>query len=174
MPTPQYASPRENQDQHVDAGPVSANPTNTNTLAPPPFQLQANPVQRVEGEGEQTTAPYEPKAGDKITKSVGKGGVNDDKDVRIVQYQLIQKGYLPTVDADGNSSITGTCDGNTIFAIRQIQTEVVEASNLDAKVDPGGSIEKALKGEISSKRTKLSADTGFIEQIQQNYPTGSM
>jgi hypothetical protein len=147
-------------------------PTNTNTLAPPPFQLQANPVQRVEEEAEKTTAPYEPKAGDKITKSVGKGGVNAGKDVRIVQYNLIQKGYLPSVDADGKSSITGVCDAATIFAIRQIQTQVVEAKDLDSKVDPGGSIEKALNGEISSKRDELTADTGFIDQIQQNYPNG--
>lgn len=173
MSATQYANSRETQNQQISANPLSADQAGpANTFSPPAFQLQANPIQRVEGEGEQTTAAYQPTADDKITKSVGKGGVNDDKDVRIVQYQLIQKGYLPATDADGKSSITGTCDANTIFAIRQIQTQVVEASNLDSKVDPGGSIEKALKGEISSKRTKLSADAGFIGQIEQNYPNG--
>lgn len=175
MSSSQHVSPRENQDQRANAGPETAAPAGpvaTNTLAPPPFQLQASPIQRVEGEGEQTTAPYQPKAGDKISKSVGKDGVNNDKDVRIVQYQLIQKGYLAAEDADGKSSITGVCDSNTIFAIRQIQTQVVEAKNLDSRVDPGGSIAKALNGDITKKRKDLSADDGLITQIEQNYPDG--
>lgn len=176
MPSPEHVNTRDNQVQHASAGPLTASPagpTNAHAMAPPALQLQASPViQKAEGEKEQAAAPYEPKAGDKITKSVGKDAVNNDKDVRIVQYNLIQKGYLTAVNADGASNITGVCDTNTTFAIRQIQTQVVEAKNLDAKVDPGGSIEKALYGEISKNRKDLSAGDGLIDQIQQNYPNG--
>lgn len=175
MPEPKLVNQQENQPRHAGPAMQSPGPTggvSANTLAPPPFQLKADPVQKKEGEGGETAVAYQPKAGDKISKSVGIGGKNEAKDVSIVQYNLIQKGYLPATKEDGTSNITGVCDDETIFAIRQIQTQVVEASNLDSRVDPNGSIEKALNGEITKKRKDLSAGEGMIGQIEQNFPNG--
>lgn len=174
MSESQKLAPQENQ--HAFSGPETESSgfagSATNTLAPPPFQLMADPVQKKEGEGEQTTAAYQPKEGDKITKSVGTGGKNVDKDVRIVQYYLIKRGYLPATNASGASSITGKCDDTTIFAIRQIQTQVVEASDLDSRVDPNGGIEKALLGTKKKSRVDLSAGEGMISKIQKGFPNG--
>jgi hypothetical protein len=174
MPEPQHLNPQSAQPTH--AGLQTANMSGggaSNVLAPPAFQLKASPVQ-MQTAGGEVTEEFTPKQGDKVTtgKSVGMGGDNDARDVKVVQFYLVQKGYLPATLEDGTSRINGDCDDDTIFAIRQIQTQVVEASNLDARVDAGGSIEKALLGEITKQRKDLTATEGMIGQIEQNFPNG--
>ncbi|MCB9235980.1 MAG: hypothetical protein H6581_30310 [Bacteroidia bacterium] len=171
MPDPQYLT-RENQVSPQSMDSSESSQVTAATMAPPAFQLKADPVQKKEGDSPDSSAAYEPKAGDKISKSVGAGGVNSDKDVRIVQYNLVNKGYLAATREDGTSSINGICDEATEYAIRQVQIRVVEAKTLDAKVDPGGKTEKALNGEITKSRPDLVAGEGMIDQIAKDFPNG--
>ncbi len=72
-----------------------------------------------------------------IAASVGKGGKNNNADVRIVQALLNNHGNSLTVD--------GNCGAKTIAAIEKFQKEVVGLSKPDGRIDPGGRTWNALK-----------------------------
>ncbi len=71
-----------------------------------------------------------------ISKSVGRGGVNQFQDVKVVQ-ELINAnlGKLPGLQA---LSVDGRIGPKTIAAIEAFQRRVAQIANPDGRVDPGG------------------------------------
>lgn len=140
--------------------------------------------------GAKAAAKPKPVAATKISGSVGSGGKNQDKDVRVVQSLLIKAGYLPKLNSKGKSNVDGKCGDLTIGAIRKFQKVKGGFSRPDGLVEVGGTTWKLLTGQpvsrrssgggSSSKTTKanvaarpeLSASSDVLEQIKTNFPDG--
>lgn len=143
----------------------------------------------------QSAAPVTPAAQGQISDSVGKGGKNNDADVRIVQTLLIKAGFLPALNSKGKSNVDGDCGNLTIGAITRFQSEKAGLSQPDGRVDVGGSTWKALTGQqVAAKpqtnntpqtngggkdgptkvdqRPALTTSGDMFSQIKQNFPNG--
>ncbi|MFN8397208.1 MAG: DUF4157 domain-containing protein [Bacteroidia bacterium] len=142
------------------------------------------------------STPATPAAQGQISDSVGKGGKNNDADVRIVQTLLIKAGYLPALNSKGQSNVDGDCGNLTIGAITRFQSEKAGLSQPDGRVDAGGTTWKALTGQkVAPKpqtQTQTTPQTGggkdaptkvdqrpaltttgdMFSQIKQNFPNG--
>ena len=80
-----------------------------------------------------------------IRASVGRGGVNQPEDVRIVQELLNQRLHLLTQPL----VVDGRIDSATIAAIEAFQQRVVNLRQPDGRVDPGGRTFTALSSGTS-------------------------
>jgi hypothetical protein len=91
-----------------------------------------------------------------INGSVGEKGKNDPRDVKTVQ-RLLNKHTIPPLRP---LSVDGFAGKNTIDAIRQFQTVVMEMRHPDGRVDPGGkTIRRLNRGtdpEPSPKKEPLA------------------
>jgi len=75
-----------------------------------------------------------------IENSVGEGGVNNRGDAVILQVLLVMNG-IPT-------GVDGNIGPNTKEAIRQFQSQVMQAASPDGRVDPGGATLARLRQGI--------------------------
>ncbi len=83
-----------------------------------------------------------------IEASVGKGGVNRQADVNVIQTLLNAcVGHLTPHDP---LPVTGVCDGLTIEVIEDFQRRVLKSESPDGRIDPGGPTLKALNASASS------------------------
>jgi hypothetical protein len=167
------------KQEPVAPAPKPQTAANTNTAAP---KTPAAPV-------------VTPVAQGQISDSVGKGGKNNDGDVRIVQTLLIKAGYLPALNGKGKSNVDGDCGDLTIGAIERFQKEKAGLSQPDGRVDVGGSTWRALTGQKVQQQPKtqtpqtpktnaetpktnvdqrpaLTTSGDMFSHIKQNYPNG--
>jgi hypothetical protein len=79
---------------------------------------------------------------DTIRHSVGRGGVNQPSDVRLVQELLNKNLPIPMRSV----AVNGFVDAQTIALIEEFQKRVIKMSRPDGRVDPGGQTFKALLG----------------------------
>jgi len=94
----------------------------------------------------------------KITSSVGLGGINATKDVRLVQQLLNNNRPFPLRAI----AVDGRIGKETIAAIQEFQNRAVHLSRPDGRVDPRGTTLKALDKSgpgagIPSLKTKPTA-----------------
>lgn len=82
-----------------------------------------------------------------ILSSVGRGGVNNASDVRVVQA-LLNKTIQ---DPSRQLSPSGSLDARTISAIEDFQRRVVGLVHVDGRVDPGGRTFRALSQSASGE-----------------------
>jgi hypothetical protein len=75
-----------------------------------------------------------------IAKSVGRGGVNVEEDVRKIQTLLNEQMPVPLRPLEVN----GKCGTETIIAIEEFQRRVLKQARPDGKVDPQGKTMAAL------------------------------
>src|SRR5574341_516022 len=88
-----------------------------------------------------------------IKASVGRGGINQAEDVRLVQ-QLLNK-HRPA--SPKPLSVSGAVDSETIAAIEDFQKRIVNLAAPDGRVDPDGKTFKALLADPSPPATVSSA-----------------
>ena len=86
-------------------------------------------------------------AGNSLTSSVGQGGTNLTKDVRLIQQLINQKLPIPLRPL----SEDGSCGQMTIDAIMQVQARFLHLAHPDGRVDPGGATWKFLKPQAGKK-----------------------
>lgn len=104
-----------------------------------------------------------------ITKSVGKGGVNDTWDVMTVQL-LLNKFLVPgCVPGVKPLAADGACGNKTIAAIIAFQKAVVGMNWPDGKIDPGGKTLGALNGPLKWGKAEPAADTGCVRAEKMGY-----
>lgn len=171
----------------------SETPKKQEPIAPPAKQQPA--VKPAANPAAKTTTPtVTPATQGNISDSVGKGGKNNDADVRIVQTLLIKAGYLPTLNSKGKSNVDGDCGPLTIGAIERFQKEKAGLSEPDGRVDVNGTTWKALTGQKVQQQPKTNTPTtpkaggdgkvkvdqrpaltttgDMFTQIKQNFPNG--
>jgi hypothetical protein len=95
-----------------------------------------------------------------ISGSVGRGGLNRQSDVKIVQVLLNENLPIPYRPL----TVNGICDGNTIAVIAAFQRNVLKMLKADGRVDPGGRTFRALAGESSPVP---AATTPFMTRINE-------
>ena len=134
--------------------------TNTTQPAPPdrsPQAQNASPA-AASGSGIPTT----------LTGSVGRGGQNNEVDVRAVQERLVRNAIQVTVD--------GKVGPQTIGAIERFQQHRIGVS--DGRVDPNGNTWRALMGQQVPRQTPppSAAATGgsAAGRIAHPMPNGRM
>ncbi len=93
-------------------------------------------------------------AASEISASVGRGGVNRQSDVLLVQQVLIARGQTDLVAANG------VCDASTIAAIVAFQAAFMRTP--DGKIDPGGTTWRHLAASYtgSTNTQPTSTDGG--------------
>ena len=75
-----------------------------------------------------------------IAASVGRGGINRQDDVRIVQTLLNKHRSL----GQNPIAVNGLANGETIAAIEDFQRRAMKLTTPDGRVDPNGNTLKAL------------------------------
>jgi hypothetical protein len=102
-----------------------------------------------------------------IRSSVGKGGVNNNADVRAVQGLLNAniRAIAPLVALDED----GDCGTLTIGAIVAFQTFVVRMARPDGRVDPGGTTLRRLNGETAPSGLRVT-----FSMLWSTYPSVQM
>lgn len=89
-----------------------------------------------------------------LSASVGRGGVNREADVKMVQQLLLARGFSSLGRADG------VCDDKTIDAIVAFQRGYLRSP--DGRVDPGGRTWRHLAGTYSGAAAEPPEDTSPV------------
>ena len=93
----------------------------------------------------------------KISRSVGRGGINHYADVATIQ-KLLNKQRIPGVT--GQLKLDGDAGSKTITRIELFQKNVMQMEKPDGRVDPGGKTMEKLTGTaIQSKPPALGTLT---------------
>lgn len=91
-----------------------------------------------------------------IDSSVGLGGKNKRRDVKVVQ-RLLNKHSLPPLQ---NLSVDGIAGQNTFDTIRHFQSVIVKMRTPDSKVDPGGKTLRHLnRGALPAKEVSAGKNS---------------
>lgn len=90
-----------------------------------------------------------------IGGSVGAGGKNESRDVKVVQ-RLLNKHSLPPLR---DLTVDGKAGPNTIDAIRHFQSVVVKMRSPDGRVDPGGKTIRRLNHGADDSRSAPNGTT---------------
>jgi peptidoglycan hydrolase-like protein with peptidoglycan-binding domain len=91
-------------------------------------------------------------AASNISASVGRGGVNRQPDVLLVQQVLLARGQTDLVVA------SGVCDAATVAAIVAFQAAFMRTP--DGKIDPGGTTWRHLAASFTGSTTSPPAPSG--------------
>ncbi len=101
-------------------------------------------------------------AGNSISSSVGQGGTNLSKDVRLVQQLINANPPVPL----RLLSIDGSCGPLTIAAITEVQTRFLHLAHPDGRVDPGGATWKFLSARATRKQSTVKIPANVISAAQ--------
>ncbi len=102
-----------------------------------------------------------------IVHSVGKNGVNQSNDVKIVQM-LINENIARLVPL-APLKVDGRIGPKTIGAIEEFQRRVVKLSNVDGRVDPNGRTLRELNGGSGASRP---APGNMVAQFEETSRSG--
>lgn len=101
-----------------------------------------------------------------INKSVGEKGVNEPRDVKVVQ-RLLNKHSLPPLR---DLSVDGVAGKNTIDAIKHFQSVVMKVQRPDGRVDPGGKTIRMLnRGTENKPKSETEPSTEPNSPLSQKH-----
>ena len=99
-----------------------------------------------------------------ISASVGRGGANHARDVRLIQELINRQLPIPLLPLE----VDGKIDPATIGAIEEYQRRVAHMAHPDGRVDPGGKTLQALRGmpPTPTPAVVVTPATPFMDRVK--------